>query len=130
MVDEKPERNTKTLKQQAEELDWTGVSFPTPIDGPDIRTFEENNDKSVVILGFDTTHEFGEKKEFFHPLRVPSGPEKSRVVRLAYVQESNDQYSTIEEPVVVSHYCVIKNLSRLLSSQISKHGHAHNYLCN
>ena len=129
-VEMDPCRVTKSLKQQAEELGWTGVSFPIPINGPDIRTFEENNNVNVVIIGFDTTFSFENRiKEFFHPLRFPSGPERSRVVRLVVLQKS-DKGSTWDEPIVMSQYCVINSLSRLLSSQITKHQHAHNYICN
>ena len=100
------------------------LSFPTPIDGPDIRAFEESNDVSVVILEFDTTFSFGTKKEFFHLLHVPSWPEGTHVVHLLYLHKSGNTKSTLDYPVVAAHNCLIKNLSRLLSSQMSKREHA------
>ena len=106
------------------------MSFPTLIDGPDIPTFEKYNDVSVVVHAYDTTFSLGDKKEFFYPLRLPRRPEKSRVVNLLYVQKSNDSESTLYFPVVVSHYRVIKPISRWLSSQISRHESPDNYICN
>ena len=47
----RPDRITSELKQRAEQLDWSGVSFPTPIDGPNISTFSANNDVSDMIIG-------------------------------------------------------------------------------
>ena len=63
LVEKNPGRIAKKLKQESEQLNWTGVSFPTPIDPRDISTFEENNDVNIVILGFDTTFSLGEKRD-------------------------------------------------------------------
>ena len=38
-----PERITKELKKQANELNWDGIEFPTPCTAKQFQTFEKNN---------------------------------------------------------------------------------------
>ena len=40
-TDTHPERISKELRKQSEELNWEGIEFPTPID--DIKKFKKNN---------------------------------------------------------------------------------------
>ena len=64
-VEAQGERVTSLLKQQAEELDWTGVKFPTPVIGNSISNFEKNNNVGVLVIGYD-------ENEKYIPVRVPS----------------------------------------------------------
>ena len=48
-VEEHGERVTAKLYQQARELDWTGISFPTPCPGREFEKFEKNNYISLCV---------------------------------------------------------------------------------
>ncbi len=50
-TDNHPERVTKELKDQAEKLNWDGITFPTKT--KDIHIWEKNNDKTVNVFGYD-----------------------------------------------------------------------------
>ena len=100
-VAEKGERVTSLLKRQAEELDWTGVKFPTPVIGNSISNFEKNNNVGVLVIGYD-------ENEKYVPVRVPS-KRYEKVVHLFY-------FSNGEK----NHYACVKGISRLLSSSILK----------
>ena len=102
-----PERITKVLREQSEELNWTGISFPTSL--KDISKFESrNNDISVNIIGFERV---------FYPLRIYDGPKRKHEINLFLFDDNENQ-----------HFCWIKNLSRLVSKQSSKHDH-HRHFC-
>jgi hypothetical protein len=97
-----PERITKELKGQSEELDWEGTEFPTPVDG--IKRFEKNNNININVFSAD-------EKLKVYPLRV-SG--KSNPIRLFLWK---------------NHYSVVKDMSRLVGSQISNNEHK-KYICD
>ena len=101
-TDTHPERITKELKGQSEELDWEGTDFPTPIDG--IKKFEKNNGVGVNVFSVDEKHKV-------YPLRI-SG--KSDPIRLFLWK---------------NHYSVVKDMSRLVGSQMSKKEHK-KYICD
>ena len=42
-------RITPLLREKAKELDWSRISFPVPVKGEDISTFEKNNKIGVAI---------------------------------------------------------------------------------
>ena len=92
-----PGRITKTLKRKAESFNVNGMKFPCEFS--DINKFENNNNIAINVFGAD-------EKEIF-PLRI-SMQESDRVNIL--LMENNGE----------RHYCLIKNMSRLLSSQFSK----------
>ena len=96
----KLERITKTLERKAESFVTSDVKFPC--DFPDINKFENNNNIAINVFGFD------EKEEIF-PLRTSEKEYKDRINILLI--ESNGK----------KHYCLIKSMSRLLSSQYSKY---------
>ena len=132
MVDEKPGRVTKTLKQQAEELNWTGVSFSTPIDGPDIRTFEESNEVSVVILGFDTTYMSLERKRESSIRSMYHGGRRNPVLSICCTYKSQPKIQRWTNPSLF--LIVSSRICHAYSRPSSKHGHAHSYtvitVCN
>ena len=94
-----PERISKILKKKAEKYDLKGVNFPCGFS--DIDQFEKNNNISLNILGY-------EDGEFF--IKRESGKRYSTHVNLLLFEKNG-----------ISHYCLIKNKSRLLSSEKSKH---------
>ena len=103
-VDVHPERITKELKDQSERLDWSGLKFPVKLNH--IVIFEKFNPSiSINVFGFDG---------IIYPLRISKTKsersERPRIVNLLLISDGEKQ-----------HYCLIKSLSRLLSSQLSKH---------
>ena len=93
-----PGRITKILEKEVEKFNLDGMDFPCKF--PDIEKFEKNNNISVNVFGY-------EEKEIL-PLRI-SEKEGERINILLIEKDGN------------SHYCLIKNKSRLFSNQVNKH---------
>ena len=104
-VERDAERITKLLREQAEELKMRGINFPVKL--KDIDKFEKlNSEISINVFGFE-----GE----IYPRRISKRNENP--VNLLLISRA-DKF----------HYCLIKNMSRLLSSQINNHQH-NNHFC-
>ena len=89
------------------ELNMAGVSYPTPLS--DIKRIEDQNAGiSITVLGY-------EKESGFYPLRRTKAI-KATHVRLLLIKDGEK-----------SHYCLIKDLSRLLNSLTGHNGRA--YYC-
>ena len=104
------DNNTRVSKYEpyVNELNMSGVNFPTPVN--DIRKIEQNNNLSVNVLGYDP-------RDGIYPLRRT--PEvKERHINLLLVKEGEN-----------SHYCLVKNLSRLLGKR-TRHKCQHYYCSN
>ena len=107
-VDKNPKRITKELKEQSERLDWSGLKFPVKLN--QIAIFEKTNPQITVnVFGFDET---------IYPLRI-SKTKRRWIVNLLLISDGEKQ-----------HYCLIKSLSRLLSSQVTKDNHAKSFCLN
>lgn len=92
------DRVTPMLREQSEAFNWKGIEFPVSLQ--DIVKFEKNNPEiSVFVFGYENS---------VYPLRKPEH-QASTVVDLLLISNGS-----------TSHYCLIKSLSRLLSSQESK----------
>jgi hypothetical protein len=89
-TDTHPERISKELKKQSEELNWEGTEFPTPINN--IRKFEENNNIYANVFSADESLKV-------YPLRV-SG--KTDPIRLFLWK---------------NHYSVVKDMSKLVGTK-------------
>jgi hypothetical protein len=101
-TDTHPERISKELKEQSKRLNWEGTEFPTSLNN--IKKFEESNNIGVNVFSADESLKV-------YPLRI-SG--KTDPIRLFLWK---------------NHYSVIKDMSRLVSSQISKDEHK-KYICD
>ena len=105
-TNEHPERIDKDLKSKEDILNMEGIDYPVNFRGVD--RFENlNPDISISILGYS-------KEEKIYPLRISKYTKckkedgrKHDIVLLLIKDGEN------------SHYCLIKNLSALLSSQIN-----------
>ena len=107
-VEKNSERITKELKDKSERLDWSGLKFPVKLD--QIVIFEKFNPSiSINVFGFEGD---------VYPLRL-SKTKSEQIVNLLLISDGDKQ-----------HYCLIKSLSRLLSSQMSKHDHANSFCLN
>ena len=95
-------RLDKTLKSKIETLNTTGIRYPVSL--PDIKKFEcLNSNISITVFGYN------EKDKVF-PLRMSEHSNRFYKIKLLLVGKGG-----------VSHYCLIENFSRLVSSQVSKH---------
>ena len=116
-VEKNAERIDKKLRAKADTLNWDGITFPTPLS--EIDKFERNNPSvSVNVVGFAEKGSCRDAKyeDTVYPLRT-SLYKREHEVDLFLFSGGNQ----------TKHYCVIKNLSRLLSSQKSKDGHVRYY---
>ena len=94
-VENNSERITKELKDQSERLDWSGLRFP--VDLKQIKIFEKNNPGiSINVFSYE-----GE----VYPLKI-SKMKKIINIDLLLISDGEKQ-----------HYCLIKNLSRLIRSK-------------
>ena len=102
--DKHPSRIDKDLKSKEHTLNMEGIAYP--VDFKDVKRFEKQNlDISISILGYS-------KDERIYPLRISEYTKskdgrKYDIVLLLIKNGEN------------SHYCLIKNLSALLTSQIN-----------
>ncbi len=98
-VDKNAERITKKLREQSLELKWEGIKFPVEL--KDIHKFEALNEINVNVLGYDDENKV-------YPLR-PSVFGYSTEINLLLIHKDENK-----------HYCLIKDMSRLLASQTTK----------
>ena len=108
--DTHPERIDKDLKSKEGTLNMEGITYP--VDLKDIKRFEKQNlDISISVLGYS-------KDERIYPLRiskftkVKKEDERKHNIVLLLIKNGDN-----------SHYCYVKKLSALLSSQVNKHDH-------
>lgn len=97
-------------KRYSKELKFGTLKFPITL--CKITKFEDLNEKiSVNVYCFD------EKKKIVYPIRLTTKI-KEKHVHLLMITEFNELNNTVD-----SHYCWIKNMSRLFRSQITKYEH-------
>ena len=96
-IDSHPERISK-LKRFEADFDWSGIGFPVSI--KDIKKFEFRNQISINLLAI-------EGKQIYICRKVDN---YEHIINLMLITENNRK-----------HYVEIKSLSRLLSSQNTKH---------
>ena len=116
-VEKNSERITNELKEQSERLDWSGLKFPVKLD--QIVIFEKFNPQiSINVFGFED--------KVVYPLRLSKRKSEQR--------ERSESEQTINllliSDGVKQHYCLIKSLSRLLSSQVSGHKESNVFCLN
>jgi hypothetical protein len=100
MKEKHGERIDKDLIEKSKKLNWEGIEFPVKLD--QIKKFEKNNpDISVNVFGYE--------KKSIHPLRISKCLNRKHEIDLLLISDEK-----------TNHYCLIKNLSRLISSQASK----------
>ena len=99
-----PERLTLELRKESKKYNWNDLTFPVNLH--DIKKFEKNNeDISVNVFGVDINNTV-------YPLRIydesTSGKDRKNKVNLLLYEKDG-----------IRHYCVIKEMNRLLRSQIT-----------
>ena len=94
------------MRENSEKFDWSGMEFPVTL--RDIAKFERQNPYAINVYGYESG---------VNVLRISKRREVT-VINLLLL--SKDE---------TNHYCWIKNLSRLLSSQVDKHD-GRKYFCH
>ena len=97
------ERIDRKLQETSKTLNWEGLKFP--VNFSDINTFASHNSSiSVNVFGYE---------KLVYPLTIS---------KHNYKRENIDNLLLISDDIK-QHYCWIKDISKLLSLQTSKHGH-------
>ena len=109
--DSKPERIDKDLKSKQDTINMKGIRYPVDMRGID-RFESQNPEISITILGYN-------RDERVYPLKISKYTgAKHDIVLLLIKDEEN------------SHYCLVKNLSALMTSQINNHKGSRNFCLN
>ena len=100
-----PQRIDKKLKEKENTLNMDGIKYPVSL--KDIDKFENQNPTvSITVFGYD--------RKIVYPLKNSDNTDREHNIVLILIKEEG-----------VNHYCLVKNLSRLLLSQVSKHKEKH-----
>ena len=99
------ERLSKQMRKDSEKFDWSGIEFPVSL--KQIDKFENNNNYAINVFGYEYA--------VVYPLRI-SEKKNEKVINLLLI--ANEE---------TNHYCWIKNMSRLLSSEINNHQHKRHF---
>ena len=114
MKDKNKERVDKELIECVEKLNYKGINFPVGL--KDINNFEKMNlDISINVLELDDN-------DNVYPSRISKFVyERKHNINLLFISQKNQKNAslgTVDE--IKYHYCLINNLSRLLSSKVNK----------
>ena len=109
--DKNAERIDKDLKSKQDSINMKGIRYP--VNFRDIDRFESQNPKiSITILGYN-------KDERVYPLKISRYTGCEHDITLLLIKDREK-----------SHYCLVKNLSALLQSQINNHKGIRNICLN
>ena len=101
------ERIDKKLKEKENTLNMDGIEYPVSL--KDIDKFENQNPTISITV-------FGYEEKGVCPLRNSANTDREHNIILILIEEEG-----------VNHYCLVKNVSRLLSSQVSNHKEKHHF---
>ena len=88
-------------------LNMEGIHYPVSL--KDLNKFEKQNPTiSITVLGYEG--------KSVYPVRNSTNTDRDYNIILMLIEEGG-----------VKHYCLVKNLSRLLSSQVSNHNGEHHF---
>ena len=105
--DDHAERVDKELMEKENTLNMEGIEYPVSL--KDINKFEKQNPSiSITVLGYE---------ESVYPLRNSKCMDREHNITLMLIGKNE-----------VKHYCLVKSISRLLSSQTTK-GKRKEYFC-
>ena len=111
-------RLTPLLRKKITELDWTGVEFPTPLEGESIRNFEKNN----IGVAIYASGENDERENVVIRKRSPSK---------RFGQIANIFLMTVfENSGAKHHFCAISRLSALIKGQGRRDGASYCSYCS
>ena len=105
-----PQRITKSDRESAKNLDFSGITFPVTI--IDINQIEKQNKININLFGYDTV------KKSIYPIKI-SGESYDDHLELLYIEGKNELG---EE---TTHYVYIKDFSRLMFTFTKHKGKKH-----
>ena len=108
--DNHPERVVKELKLKENTLNMEGIEYPVSLK-KDIDKFENQNQTICITV-------FGYDGKIVFPLRNSNNMDREHKIRLMLIEHNG-----------VEHYCLVKNRSALIASQVSKHK-GKSYFCD
>ena len=109
LKDNHPERIDNDLKNKVDTLNMEGIQYPVSLRAID--RFEHLNPEiSITVLGYN-------EEEKVYPLKVSKYTGCKHDIVLLLIKDGEN-----------SHYCLVKNISALLSSQINNNDHKR-YFC-
>ena len=100
--DKHPSRIDKNLKSKEHTLNMDGITYPVDFRGID-RFESQNPEISISVLGYN-------EEEKVYPLKLSKYTGSKHDIILLLIKDGDN-----------SHYCLVKNISALLYSQINKH---------
>ena len=100
--DKNAERVDNDLKNKVDTLNMQGIQYPVSFRGID-RFESQNPEISIIVLGYN-------KDEKVYPLKVSKYTGCKHDIVLLLIKDGEN-----------SHYCLVKNISALLASQINNH---------
>ena len=104
-----PQRLDKELMAKENTLNMEGIEYPVSL--KDLNKFEKQSTNiSITVYGYE--------EKGVYPLRNSDNTDREHKIRLILIEQDG-----------VKHYCLVKNPSRLLSSQVSNHKEKH-YFCD
>ena len=109
--DTNPDRIDKDLKSKQDTLNMKGIKYPVDFRGID-RFESQNPNISISIFGYN-------QNERVYPLKVSKYTGCEHDITLMLIKDGEN-----------SHYCLIKNMSALLASQINNHKGTRNICLN
>ena len=105
------ERIDEDLKSKEHTLNMDGIAYPVDFQG--INRFEKQNPEiSISVLGYN-------EDEKVYPLKLSKYTGCEHDIILLLIKDGDN-----------SHYCLVKNISALLSSQINKHKGSRHFCLN
>ena len=104
-VERDNERIDGNLKSKIDTLNMGDINYPVTL--KDVSKFEDLNPDIAISV-----YEYDESGEFVGPLRISKHVDRLHKIKLLLMSEEEK-----------THYCLIKDFSRLASSQVNKHGH-------
>ena len=109
LINKNAERVDNDLKSKQDTINIQGIRYPVSF--RDIDRFEHLNPNiSISVLGYN-------KEERVYPLRISKCTKRKHDIVLLLIKDGEK-----------SHYCLVKNISALLSSQINSNDHKR-YFC-
>ena len=103
-----PERLDKGLMEKENILNMEGICYPVSL--KDLNKFEKKNPNITITV-------FGYERKSVYPLRNSTNTDRKHDIILTLIEEGG-----------VKHYCLVKSIERLLSSQASN-GKRKQYFC-
>ena len=106
------QRVNKELIENSKNFNWSGINFPASLQ--DITNFEDQNDYDIAIFGYD-------KNVGVYPIKR-SRKRGFELIRLLLItdEETYKEKDEEKDEETNKHYCLINDISRLISKQVTK----------